>query len=89
MGDHPTHPPVDIHVPPDGLVAHGAEHVMELVHAWQTAELPEGVVGGQTMLTAALDVDGSQVHTEAMVGLLEQMVGHLWTSVRQVSCRIR
>ena len=43
----------------------------------QAAELPEGVIAGQTVVSAPLDVEGDEVHPEALVLGLEQVVGDL------------
>ena len=43
----------------------------------QPTELSVGVVSGQTMISSSLDVQGDQVHAEALVLGLEEMVGQL------------
>ena len=43
----------------------------------KSTELPEGVVARQTVVSAPLDVESHQVHAEALVLGLEQVVGHL------------
>ena len=43
----------------------------------QAAELPEGIVSRQTVVSASLDIQGHEVHAEAFVLGLEQVVGHL------------
>ena len=61
----------------DGLVAHDAAELVEVVDPLEAAELAPGVVGRHAVLTTALDVEGGQVEAVLLAGLLEQVVGHL------------
>ena len=49
----------------------------EALHPAQSTELPEGVVSRQSMISPSLYVESHQVHPEALVLALEEMVGHL------------
>ena len=49
----------------------------EAGHTAEAAQLPEGVVAGQPVVPPPLDVERHQVHAEALVLGLEQMVGDL------------
>ena len=51
--------------------------VAELGNSLQSTEFPEGVVTRQSMISSSLYVQSHQVHPEAMVLGLEEMVGHL------------
>ena len=51
--------------------------VAELGNSLQSTEFPEGVVSRQSMISSSLYVQSHQVHPEAMVLGLEEMVGHL------------
>ena len=43
----------------------------------QAAELSEGIIARQTVVSASLDIKGHEVHAEALVLGLEQMVSDL------------
>ena len=50
---------------------------LEALHPAQSTELPEGVVSRQSMISPSLYVESHQVHPEALVLSLEEMVGDL------------
>ena len=51
--------------------------IFKSMNSSQPTELSVGVVSGQTMISSSLDVQGDQVHAEALVLGLEEMVGQL------------
>ena len=52
-------------------------HLRELTDSAEAAELPELVVARQPVVSPPLDVESHQVHPEALVPALEEVVGHL------------
>ena len=51
---------------------------VEGLDSLQAAELPESVVSWQTVISPSLDVEGHEVHAEALVLALEEVVGDLF-----------
>ena len=60
-----------------GFIIFGAQILDSPLDTPQTTELPEGVISRQTVVSAPLDVEGHQVHAEALVLCLEQVVRDL------------
>ena len=50
---------------------------VKVIDPAKAAELPESVVSWQTVVSSSLDVESHEVHTEALVLGLEEMVGDL------------
>ena len=61
----------------DGLIVEGSQHLLPALEGLEAAELSPPVVAGQAVLTTALHVEGSQIETELLAGLLEEVVGDL------------
>ena len=49
------------------------------LHPAQAAELPEGVVARESVVSAPLEVEGHKVHSKAIVPRLEQVVCDLFS----------
>ena len=51
---------------------------VKVIDPAKAAELPESVVSWQTVVSPSLDVEGHEVHAEALVLALEEVVGDLF-----------
>ena len=50
---------------------------VEAIHSTEAAEFPEGVISRQSMISPSLYIQSHQVHPEALILGLEEMIGHL------------
>ena len=61
----------------DNLERDDVSQEIKIRHPAQSTELPEGVVTREAVISASLYVESHQVHPEALVLSLEEMVGDL------------
>ena len=79
--------PVDFAVSVHSLVGHPSSQVSPGVDPLEAAELPEVVVVRHSVFPRPLHVDGGQVHSELLVGLLEKMICNLEKHDEQINSR--
>ena len=68
---------VDQLQPLNNLLGDEVGKVVETVNFFESTNLAERIVAGQSVVPTSLDVQGDQVHPEAVVLGLEQVVGQL------------
>ena len=71
------HRVIDQPQPLNNLLWDEVLEVVKLLNPLEATELPEGVIAREAVISAPLDVEGHEVHAEALVLGLEQVVGDL------------
>ncbi len=68
---------IDLHVFVKGFVGERSSQISPVASATESAEFAVGVVGGNAVITAALDVQRGQIRAESAGFISEEMIGQL------------